>query len=227
MIQDTYTTPEGFELHRPLLLPDARSFDEVLTYVREWEFEEFRKNPDLAPEPRVIGDEQEYRRKGNAVGPFCTIDLSQVGGKKHRSVAVVATDATIEAITGRIVTPDDTLSFKLIAHKATNRVLVVAQHGYIIGSHYVAYIDPATIPAYPYEARDATYERVCRAIKEEDLSPFVRELPGGEREVTVLRKRKPPLWRNEFVPNLKAVIHIDGAVTRTWADGTTTYESVA
>lgn len=125
--------------NRPILLPNARDFSEVLSYVGEWVQSKPGQGCDEANgKPRKIGE--------NEIGPFATVDLSQVGGERHRSIAVRATDATIEAVAPRIVTEDDHLSFQLIAHR-DRRVLVVLQHGYIIGSHWIAYIDPATIPA--------------------------------------------------------------------------------
>ena len=138
---DTYTTPEGFTLPRPLLLPDARSFTDVLGYVREWDHATMSHNagvvprPDLRPEPAKIGD--------NEVGPFCSIRLVD----SRRSIAVRATQAVLDAVAPRIVTGDDHLSFQIIEHKGTGRALVILEHGYIIGSHWLAYIDPATIPA--------------------------------------------------------------------------------
>lgn len=148
-MQDTmYATPEGFELYRPLLLPDARTFADVLTYVREWDHATMTgaggrvPEPDLVPLARTIGR--------NALGPFCTIKTLAGGvgpAMSRRSVAVVATDAVLKVIRPRIVTPDDHLSFKVIEHQGTGRALVIAEHGYIIGSHWLAYIDPATIPA--------------------------------------------------------------------------------
>lgn len=123
----------------PILLPDVSTFGDLFDYVGEWQRTENheRHNPANGA-PRMIGD--------NEVGPFATVDLRQIGGEQHRSIAVRATDAVIEAVAPRIVTDDDHLSFRLIAHYDA-RVLVVLEHGHIIGSHWLAYIDPATIPA--------------------------------------------------------------------------------
>jgi hypothetical protein len=69
----------------------------------------------------------------------------------------------------RIVTDDDHLSFKVIIHGEREgrpaRALIILSHGHIIGSHYLAYVDPATLPAYPFAARDASSERVAAEIK--------------------------------------------------------------
>ncbi len=166
---DMYETREGFTLARPLLMPDARSFADVLEYVREWDHETMSHRSGRLPanhdrpEPRYIGADghgaQLLRsltnlaglpahdpRERNEIGPYCTVDMAQLGGPKYRGIAVRATDATIDALAPRIVTSDDHLSFKLIAHAGTARVLVIAEHSQILGSHWLAYIDPATVP---------------------------------------------------------------------------------
>jgi hypothetical protein len=168
MLDDGYTTPEGYWLPRPLLLPDARSFSDVLEYCGEWtDFPRHpRTNAPLVPvKPRIIdhgyssghyyATGTESPRRGNEIGPYCTSDTRQIGGKAHRGIVVRATDAVIDVVTPRIVTPDDCLSFQVIAHGNRGReprALVILSHGYIIGSHWLAYIDPGTIPA-PVEAR--------------------------------------------------------------------------
>jgi hypothetical protein len=166
MFDDGYTTPEGYWLPRGLLLPDARSFSDVLEYHGEWR--DFPRHPDtnaaLAPvAPRIIGNGGTGHyyatgsiepRRGNEIGPYC---MTRGFPWRHRSLVVRATDAVIEAVTPRIVTPDDCLSFEIILHANRDdgrepRALVILNHGYIIGSHWLAYIDPSTIPAAPVEA---------------------------------------------------------------------------
>lgn len=222
-----FTTPEGFELSRPILLPDARSFSDVLEYLGEWDqFKDYESPSRFAgnpPAPRYVPETtpeaDAWERKAwtrhsdgrNRVGPFATVDLSQIGGKSHRSIAVRATDAAIEAVAPRIVTADDDLTFKLVAHGDRNRVLVILEHDYIIGSHWLAYIDPATIPAYPYELRDEKKNALYRDLDEAGAKPMVRGLPGGEIEI-VTRDGS----------NRKATIHADGTYELTWPDGSET-----
>jgi hypothetical protein len=185
---------------RPILLPDAQSFADVLEYVSEWD-------PTRPTPPRIIrhGDvprgRQGYaaQQRGNEIGPYCSVDLSQLGGPRHRGIAVRATDATIAALRPQIVTPDDTLSFKLIGH-SDGRVLVVVQHGYIIGSHWLAFIAPETIPEYPYAARDARMAQISEGLREAGHTPFQRNLPDGAVE---LSSRTLPKEQ-------RAVIHADG-----------------
>lgn len=177
MISDGYKTPEGFILHRPLLLPDVRDFAEVCEYVREWDHEHMTtsSNTELVVHPRYVPEETPAANEWEsrtwhtahgwiAVGPFCSVDLSQLGGLR-RSIAVRATDAVLEAVGSRIATPTRSLSFKVIGHAGTKRALVILDHGYIIGSHYLAYVDPTTLPAYPFEARDASRRMIAEEIK--------------------------------------------------------------
>lgn len=139
----SYTNP-------PILLPDANSFADLFVYVGEWQPTENheRHNP-ANGEPQMIG--------GNEIGPYATIDLGQIGGERHRSIAVQATDAVLETVAPRIVTDEDHLSFRLIAHH-DGRCLVVMEHGYIIGSHWLGYIDPATIPDAPTDDGPTGFE---------------------------------------------------------------------
>jgi hypothetical protein len=140
---------------RPILLPDADSFGDVLEYIGPFE----QGRDDLARYiPEEVPQASDWERSvwhycpgdahygRNQIGPYCTVNMAQLGGARHGSAAVRATDAVIDAVSPRIVTPDDNLSFQLIGHERSGRVLVILKHGYIIGGHYLAYIDPATIP---------------------------------------------------------------------------------
>jgi hypothetical protein len=122
-------------------MPDARVFSDVLEYVSEWDHALMSHTsgklprPDLRPEPAMIGR--------NELGPFCSARL--LGGER-RSMAVRALPAVVDVIAPRIVTDDDHLSFDIITHETNNRALVIASHGHIIGSHWLAYIDPQSLP---------------------------------------------------------------------------------
>lgn len=201
----------------PILLPDVHTFGELLEYCGEWLPEMTGRNGEPSTpgvDPRYIPDEpvKSWRNDGsrvqNEIGPFCTIDLSQLGGPKHRSIVVRATDAVLEAVAPRIVTDDDHLSFRLIGHKHTGRVLVVLQHGHISGSHWLAEIDPATIPEYPFAARDARWTELTGALRDAGKTPFRRDLPGGALELTT---------RDD--PSIRAIVNADGTSELTWPDG--------
>jgi hypothetical protein len=194
MFDQTYKTPEGFELYRQLLMPDARSFSDVLEYVREWDYEHMNHRNgelpagafDLLPKPRhlpvrLVDMVAEYPDpslrahmvaggfdRQDEIGPFCNIDMSQLGGLSSRSIAVRATDAAMAAIKGHTFEDGSHYSFKLIAHEGSGRVLVILDNSATIGSTYVAYVDPKTIPAYPFEPRDAAARVVSDEIKAAD-----------------------------------------------------------
>jgi hypothetical protein len=208
----------------PILLPDVHTFGELLTYCGEWDNvdrgfpEPHRPPPRYIPETTPAASDWEraaWRGDGrNEIGPYCTIDLSQLGGPRHRGIAVRATDAVMEAVAPRIVTPDDHLSFRIIGHAHTGRALVILQHGYIIGSHWLAHIDPDTLPDYPYAARDARAAEITRAIRDAGGTPYVRHLPDGARE-----------YSSRDIAGIKATIHADGSMERTWSDGTVSREA--
>jgi hypothetical protein len=122
---------EAGQYVHPVLLPQVTDFGEVLEYLGEW-------TPERIAAARTIGD--------NVIGPYTTISTPS---RRHRGVACRASDAVIEAVEGRIVTPDDRLSFRVIEHAGSGCALVILEHGYIIGSHYLAYIYADTIPPVP------------------------------------------------------------------------------
>lgn len=218
---------------RPLLMPEAHAFADVLEYVAEWDHETMSHRAGVLPAgsprpaPRYVGGNGIGRElaaiaglpapagDSNELGPYCSVDLSQLGGPRHRGIAIRATDAVVAALEPRIVTPDDHLSFELIAHESTGRVLVIARHGYISGSHYLAIIDPDTIPAYPFEARDARVRELCDAIRgaEGDHVPFRKDHPGGAVTIS-----------SRTIPGISATVHPDGSVLRRWADGLEAFE---
>ena len=138
-----YTTPEGFELHKPLLMPDARDFADVLTFVRTWDHRTMTHTSGVIPSPELVPDPVII--DGNEIGPFCSV--TGPGGKRW-SLAVTPTPATVEAIAGQLVTDDDRLSFQVIYHPNRDRCLIILEHGQIIGSRYLAYVDPATVPGF-------------------------------------------------------------------------------
>lgn len=141
MTEEGYTTPEGFWLHRPLRMPDARRLDEVFTVERKWDHRTMSHyngelpRPDLVPAPRML--------EGNEIGPFCT--LRNFTDIQHLSLAVTATDALVEAVAPYIVTDDDHLYFELIEHRDRERCLVTLQYNHIAGSNYIAYLPTETV----------------------------------------------------------------------------------
>jgi hypothetical protein len=146
---ESFRTPEGFELPKRLLLPDVRTFGELFTYVREWDHATMTSGPrqaDATLIPRSV------RVDLMDIGPF----LSGTIGGVRRAMAIVATTATVNALATpsplfATLVHEGVMSFELFEHKANGRVLVTAQINTLSSSLYVAYIDPASIPA-PGEA---------------------------------------------------------------------------
>lgn len=166
---------------RIVLLPDAHSFADVLEYLGD------RK--DEREDAAVVAE-----LDGNRITSYCSVDLSQVGGPRYRSINVKPTEAVLDVVRPRIVTPDDTLSFQIIAHEQSGKALVIMQHGYIIGGHWLAYIDPATIPAPPDPAIEAARAAIVKAGHEGptwDTDEFIRnfELVTFVAGFVVVRRR--------------------------------------
>ncbi len=197
-------------LPRPLALA-TRDFAEVIEYLGEWEIVDAAARRPDAGATRTPG----RMAGGNEIGPFCTIDLSQLGGPKHRAIVAAPTDATLHALRSRLVTDDDQLHFKVIGHEQTGRVLVIASHGKIIGDHWLAYVEADTLPPYPYAQRDERFKEVCQGLRDAGHTPYVRRLEGGVIEVE-------PAERGT---QIKASIDALGAVTRTWPNGRTSVEA--
>lgn len=149
-----FTTSEGLYVAKQLLMDDARSFDEVLVYEGAY-------HRDLVAAPVVI--EQDAHELGAAflgntrvrteISSYCTIDDSQIGGERWRSVSVRLTDEALASLDGWIGAADNTVSFKVIvhdrsAHGQPNRALIIASFN--LGPDlYLAYVDPSTIPSVP------------------------------------------------------------------------------
>jgi predicted RNA methylase len=170
-----HETSDGFVLARPLLLPDARRFEELFDYHGEWQTP--TDNGQVAACARTL---PAPCGKANTLGPYCTIDLHEGGlGPAHRAIIVRANDAVVNALAESIVVGDDTLCFQIIAHSDTDRALVVVRHNRIIGSRWLAYIDPATIPPYPYCKRDQRVDALYAALELRARRPTVHRHPDG------------------------------------------------
>lgn len=144
-----FCTRDGVTLTKRVHLPQLATFDDVFEAWEPWD--------DATMSARNGGYTAEGQKRrapytvhlpgGTELGPYCSVDLSQIGGGSRfgQSLAVRPTQEVREALAG-LMSMDDRASWKLIAHKATGRVLVIAQHGFISGGPWVAYIDPDTVP---------------------------------------------------------------------------------
>lgn len=244
-MRDSYTTPEGYTLHRPLLMPDARTFSDVLTYVREWDFDHMNHVRGEIPASgrHLVPSAQTIEARGpardlmcgildigrdlgapfppddpadrNTIGPFCSIDATAIGGMR-RNIAAHVVPEVLEVLAPRLVTSDDRLGLRVTVHAPRDgkpaRALVVASHGVISGSHYIAYVDPETIPAYPFELRDIAAGYVRDAMERAGLR--------------VVRYRTPEPYAIEYRDGhnapassaTRSIIAPDGSITG-WARG--------
>lgn len=140
---------------RRILLPDVLSFGELFAEAQPWTYGpphafgptriHMRNEPVLKLYAAVFGGPkiaEDYER-GNELGPYCHVEAR--GGRW--ALDVRPTDAVVEAVAERIMTPDDRLSFRIIEHAESGWALVIAQqHGQILGDHWLAYVDPTGIP---------------------------------------------------------------------------------
>lgn len=160
-MDEGWTSPEGLWLPKPVHMPDARNFSDVLTYFDEWDSGKTWDHharwlrvdgTEVVNRPRTAKGNPRLGSNGvNQIGPYC---MTQNYPSGYRSMVVRATDAAMEAIVKRgIVTPDDTLSFKVVIHNREDtdqqRALVILEHGYILGSIWLAYVNADTIPPRP------------------------------------------------------------------------------
>jgi hypothetical protein len=139
-MRDTYVTPEGFTLYKPLLLPDARTFDDVLELLAPWD------HATMSPRNGALPPERPQPTRtveGQSFGPFCSVDLSQLS-MVAQHLAVACRPATVLALAGRTFTGSH--SFRIIGHRSTRRALLLAEAEAILASYWLAYIDPATVP---------------------------------------------------------------------------------
>lgn len=205
----TEWTPTAELNGRRILMPDARTFADVLEYLAEWDHASMSATGGTVPSSRpdaqhlpASGTGAEILRsildiggfpvpgadETNEIGPFCTIRTAGptrhgLAGSGRRSVAVRATPAALAAVADQLVTSDDRLSWEVIEHAGTGRALVILSHGQIIGSHYVAYIEASTIPAPASDAPPA-----------KPRGPFGGTYPAGWAPAPVVRAMMDTGW---------------------------------
>ena len=141
-MEQTYTTPEGFELYRRLLLPDARSFAEVLTAERSWNFATMNHKNGV----RQAETPEEIKLLGlsRVVSRFCAV--RNLPGRSH--LQVTPTAATLALLEGDEFSFFDRIGFEVIYHESNDRCLVTASASGIIASRWLAYIDAESVPTF-------------------------------------------------------------------------------
>lgn len=121
---------------KPLVFPDVRSFGELFEGYAPWNSTLSRRStPQAFPPVKVEG------AKGS-IGPYLV-----VSGGEHRSMAVKPNQAVIDYIVSNMfsILSDDTIYFEIVI-RDENEALVTAKYNKIIGSRWLALIDPKTIP---------------------------------------------------------------------------------
>lgn len=144
---DTYKTPEGFDLPKPLVFPDVRSFGELFTVDRVWDFATMNHRNGY-PQPDTPED---LRR------PAPLDD--------HKIVGRFLSARRLEGVPNLMVTPKpllldkvwqdesegldfaffDRIGWEAIYHEANDRVLIVASASSIIASRWIAYVTPESV----------------------------------------------------------------------------------
>lgn len=151
---DTYTTPEGFDLPKPLLFPDVRDFADLFTAERPWDFATMNhrngyaqpetpadlKRPAPLDDHKIVGRFMSVRRVPGAVNMLVTptpLLLNRVWADESESLDFAFFDR---------------IGWEAIYHEANDRVLIVASASGIIASRWLAYVDPATVPTFGGES---------------------------------------------------------------------------
>lgn len=178
-------------LSRPLALPHVRDFAELFDRWLPWPAGIRVTSP--IPAVRVPAIEYSSRtgrerRAYMEIGPFLSITPG------HHSFAVRPSARTIEAIQGRtLAIAYDTVSFEVILWDLYD-ALVVASHGRIIGSVWLAVVDPLTVPGWLPSPRARELVALARQERSGDAflvaADAIEEDGGEDFEDLAARMRK-------------------------------------
>ena len=162
MWNDTYPTPEGFILPKPLVMPDMTDFNDLFFYERPWSFKTMNHHNGYA-QPATPKD-IEY--PGAERSSFMTLDGNVLRFSRFCSVRHMPSRTAhlvpgwLDGCDSMMVTPkletceallpqfgfSYTVGWEIIWHERNDRCLVVASQIELISSRYVAYVKPDTIP---------------------------------------------------------------------------------
>lgn len=139
-MNETYTTPEGFELYRPLLMPEARTFADVLIAERRWDFATMnhKNGYPQAETPEEI----ELPGLERVVSRFCSV--RNLPFRHH--LMVTPTPALLGILASDQFAFFDRIGFEVIYHESNDRALIVASASQIIASRWLAYVDAESVP---------------------------------------------------------------------------------
>jgi hypothetical protein len=154
---------------------------------------EWKNWRDIVASERVVDDLGKYKSttlhtwtrerhgKRDDPGPMCMSSYASVSGVHRRvSLDTTLTPQAIEAIgKNTIHIDDDTMNVEVIVWD-DGRALVVATHGRIIGSVWLALIDAMTIPAFPQRFRVCSGDTLEGVFDDESkANGYAAELRGG------------------------------------------------
>lgn len=185
---------------RPLALPDVRDFGELFSRWAPWPSGIRVTSP--IPPVRVPAADVDFRtgrerRAHMEIGPYLSV---QPG---FHSFAVAPTSRTVEAIQNRTLSiAYDTISFEVILWDFYD-ALVVAAHNRIIGSVWLAVVDPLTVPGWLPSLRARELVALARQERSGDaflVAADAIEEDGGEdfeELATKIRKQAQIEYRLE------------------------------
>lgn len=115
---------------KPLAFPHVRSFHDLFSSARPW------RSSDLQGRGAKVGK----GREANTVGHYLV--MSGRGG--HESFYVTPTSMVTDYIASNMLAIGDRLHFEIV--NRSDGALVIVSHGKILGSRWLAMVDPSTLP---------------------------------------------------------------------------------
>ena len=187
-------------LGRPILLPDAHRFDELFAEWHPWELpwsDERRRPASYRTEWLEEGRRGRRERAWMTFGPYLSISPG------HRALWVKPTVRAYEAVLDATIrVAYDTISYEIIVWNPAE-ALVVAKHNMIIGSRWLAIIDPLTIPGFAPSPRAEAALGHAREVDSGDgyaVAADVFEEDGGDAFAAItgrIRAEVPEAYKRE------------------------------
>lgn len=145
-----FITSEGIALPRPIAMDQARTLDDVLGVYAADAF----GFPCRARPVMIAGaqdeDEKAYWGTESALPDDCWFDLRHVGGPRSVKASVVPRADAVRALNACMVSQwEHDISFRVIAHEATGRSLIVTSclNNPIADHVWLAYVDTDSVLA--------------------------------------------------------------------------------
>lgn len=128
----------GINRERKLVFPAAKSFLDLFEDAKLYDGQTSRVFLDL---PETMREPRERARRFKLTS-YCMVD----GGDGHKSLDVTPKQVVIDFVRDNALhVGNDSMYFEIVV-RSDGEALVIAQHGQIIGSHWLALIDAETIP---------------------------------------------------------------------------------